>query len=362
MLFETFSHRSLQLANRMVMAPLTRSRATPEHTPNELMATYYGQRATAGLIITEGTSPSPNGLGYPRIPGLFDNAQMNAWKASTAAVHAKGGKIFLQLMHCGRVAHVENLPTGAEVLGPDAAVCPGEMYTDALGMQPHSTPRKMTEVDIAQVVKEYVTSAKLALEAGFDGVEIHGANGYLIEQFLNPLINLRTDDYGGSIEGRNRLALEIVRATVAAIGSDRVGIRLSPYGVFNGTGAFPDVETQYLALARALSSDELLYIHLVDHSSMGAPTVPVNFKLKLRASFDGLFILSGGFAQKSAEQALLDKSGDLVAFGRPFLANPDLVARMQQDAALNTPDEATFYVPGAKGYTDYPTLATSQER
>jgi N-ethylmaleimide reductase len=358
MLFETFSHRSLQLANRMVMAPLTRSRATPEHTPNELMATYYGQRATAGLIITEGTSPSPNGLGYPRIPGLFDNAQMNAWKASTAAVHAKGGKIFLQLMHCGRVAHVENLPTGAEVLGPDAAVCPGEMYTDALGMQPHSTPRKMTEVDIAQVVKEYVTSAKLALEAGFDGVEIHGANGYLIEQFLNPLINLRTDDYGGSIEGRNRLALEIVRATVAAIGSDRVGIRLSPYGVFNGTGAFPDVETQYLALARALSSDELLYIHLVDHSSMGAPTVPVNFKLKLRASFDGLFILSGGFAQKSAEQALLDKSGDLVAFGRPFLANPDLVARMQQDAALNTPDEATFYVPGAKGYTDYPTLAT----
>jgi N-ethylmaleimide reductase len=236
------------------------------------------------------------------------------------------------------------------------------MYTDALGMQPHSTPRKMTEVDIAQVVKEYVTSAKLALEAGFDGVEIHGANGYLIEQFLNPLINLRTDDYGGSIDGRNRLALEIVRATVAAIGSDRVGIRLSPYGVFNGTGAFPDVETQYLALARALSSDELLYIHLVDHSSMGAPTVPVNFKLKLRASFDGLFILSGGFAQKSAEQALLDKSGDLVAFGRPFLANPDLVARMQQDAALNTPDEATFYVPGAKGYTDYPTLATSQER
>jgi N-ethylmaleimide reductase len=358
MLFETFSHRSLQLANRMVMAPLTRSRATPEHTPNELMATYYGQRATAGLIITEGTSPSPNGLGYPRIPGLFDNAQMNAWKASTVAVHAKGGKIFLQLMHCGRVAHVENLPTGAEVLGPDAAVCPGEMYTDALGMRPHSTPRKMTEVDIAQVVKEYVTSAKLALEAGFDGVEIHGANGYLIEQFLNPLINLRTDDYGGSIEGRNRLALEIVRATVAAIGSDRVGIRLSPYGVFNGTGAFPDVETQYLALARALSSDELLYIHLVDHSSMGAPTVPVNFKLKLRASFDGLFILSGGFAQKSAEQALLDKSGDLVAFGRPFLANPDLVARMQQDAALNTPDEATFYVPGAKGYTDYPTLAT----
>ena len=362
MLFETFSNRSLQLANRMVMAPLTRSRATPEHMPNALMATYYGQRATAGLIITEGTSPSPNGLGYPRIPGLFDSAQMNAWQASTSAVHAQGGKIFLQLMHCGRVAHVDNLPAGAEILGPDTAACPGEMYTDTLGMQPHSTPRKMTEADIAHVIKEYVTSAKLALEAGFDGVEIHGANGYLIEQFLNPLINLRNDGYGESIEGRNRLALEIVAATVAAIGSDRVGIRLSPYGVFNGTGAFPDIETQYLALTKALSSQGLLYIHLVDHSSMGAPTVPADFKLKLRASFDGLFILSGGFDHQSAEQALRDKHGDLVAFGRPFLANPDLVARMRQGAELNTPDEATFYVPGAKGYTDYPTLATSQER
>ncbi len=357
MLLDQFATRALQLANRMVMAPMTRNRATPQHTPNALMATYYGQRATAGLIITEGTSPSPNGLGYPRIAGLYDAAKVSAWRATTAAVHAQGGKIFVQLMHCGRVAHVANLPHGAEVLGPSTAVCPGEMYTDTLGMQPHSPPRAMTEADIAHAVGEHVSAATLALEAGFDGVELHGANGYLIEQFLNPLINLRTDAHGGSMEGRNRLALEIAGATVAAIGADRVGMRLSPYGVFNGTGDFPQVQAQYLALAKSLSALGLLYIHLVDHSAMGAPPVPADFKLQLRAGFKGLFILSGGFDHASAEQALLDKRGDLVAFGRPFLANPDLVARMRKDAPLNAPDMATFYVPGAKGYTDYPALA-----
>ena len=357
MLFDKFSARSLQLTNRMVMAPLTRSRATPQHTPNALMATYYRQRATAGLIITEGTSPSPNGLGYPRIPGLYDAAQTDAWRATTAAVHDQGGKIFVQFMHCGRVAHVANLPAGAEVLGPDTAVCPGEMYTDTLGMQPHSPPRAMLEADIAHAIDEHVAAAKLAMDAGFDGVELHGANGYLIEQFLNPLVNLRTDGYGGSSQGRNRLALEIARATVAAIGRDHVGIRLSPCGVFNGTGAFPEVQAQYLTLTHALSALGLLYVHLVDHSSMGTPPVPADFKLQLRDAFDGLFILSGGFDHASAEQALIDKRGDLIAFGRPFLANPDLVARLRQDAPLNAPDAATFYVPGAKGYTDYPALA-----
>jgi N-ethylmaleimide reductase len=354
MLFESFAARSLQLSNRMVMAPMTRSRATPGHTPDALMAKYYGQRATAGLIITEGTSPSPNGAGYPRIPGLYDSVQAEAWKATTAAVHDAGGKIFVQLMHCGRVAHIANLPTGAEVLGPGADVCPGEMYTDAHGMQPHSPPRAMTEADIAHAVQEHATAANLALGAGFDGIELHGANGYLIEQFLNPVTNLRTDDYGGSIENRNRLALEIASATVSAIGRDRVGIRLSPYGVYNGTSEFPDVQAQYLTLTRALSSMGLLYMHLVDHSAMGAPPVPADFKLKLRASFDGVFILSGGFDHARAEQALLDKRGDLIAFGRPFLANPDLVARMRRDAPQNVADMATFYVPGAKGYTDYP--------
>ena len=354
MLFDKFAARSLRLANRMVMAPMTRSRATPQHTPDALMATYYGQRATAGLIVTEGTSPSPNGLGYPRIPGLYDKVQADAWKATTAAIHAQGGTVFVQLMHCGRVTHIANLPPGAEVVGPGSVVCPGEMFTDTLGMQAHSAPRAMTEADIAHAVEEYVTSARLALDAGFDGIELHAANGYLIEQFLNPLVNLRTDAHGGSLEGRNRLALEIARATVSAIGRDRVGIRLSPYGVFNGTGEFPEVQAQYLALAKALSALGLLYIHLVDHSSMGAPPVPADFKVKLRADFNGLFILSGGFDRASAEQALRDKRGDLIAFGRPILANPDLVARMHEDAPLNVPDVATFYVPGAKGYTDYP--------
>ncbi len=357
MLFDSFFARSLKLTNHMVMAPLTRSRATPAHLPNALMATYYGQRATAGLIITEGTSPSPDGLGYPRIPGLIDTAQAEAWKATTTAVHAKGGKIFVQLMHCGRVSHVDNLPAGAEVLGPGNVICPGEMYTDNHGMQPHSAPRAMTQNDIDSTVKEYAASAKLAMEAGFDGVELHAANGYLIEQFLNPLVNLRTDVYGGGIEARNQFALDIAQATVSAIGRDRVGIRLSPYGVFNGTGKFPDVEAQYFALAKALSAKGLLYIHLVDHCAMGAPPVPADFKVKLRAAFDGLFILCGGFDKASAELALTERRADLIAFGRPFLANPDLVARMQTNAPVNTPDQATFYIPGAKGYTDYPTLA-----
>jgi N-ethylmaleimide reductase len=356
MLFDKFSARFLTLSNRIVMAPLTRSRASPEHTPNALMATYYGQRATAGLIITEGTSPSANGLGYPRIPGLYNLIQANAWKASTAAVHEQNGKIFVQLMHTGRVAHVANLPEGAEVIGPDATVCPGEMYTDSLGMQPHSVPRAMTQADIARATNEYVASATLALDAGFDGVELHGANGYLIEQFLNPLVNRRTDGYGASIENRNRFAIEVANAVVSAIGRDRVGMRLSPYGVFNGTGEFPDVQEQYLALAKALSDLGLLYVHLVDHSAMGAPPVPSDFKLKLRAAFNGVFILSGGFDHASAEQALVEKRGDLIAFGRPFLANPDLVERMRENAPMNTPDTTTFYVPGAKGYTDYPFL------
>jgi len=357
MLFDAYSTRGLTFANRIVMSPMTRSRAVEANTPNALMAEYYGQRATAGLIITEGTSPSPNGLGYPRIPGLYDESHVRGWRLITSAVHAKGGKIFVQLMHCGRVGHIANLPAGAEILGPGTAVCPGEMYTDSKGMQPNSAPRAMTETDIAHAVREYVASARLALDAGFDGVELHGANGYLIEQFLNPLVNQRTDAYAHGIEGRNRFAIEVATATAKAIGPERLGIRLSPYGVFNGTGEFPEVQAQFLALATQLSALRLLYVHLVDHSSMGAPPVPADFKLKLRHGFQGSFILSGGFDRATAETALVEKRGDLVAFGRPFLANPDLVARMRQNAALNAPDPATFYTPGPKGYTDYPPLS-----
>ena len=357
MLFEPFGARSLQLKNRVVMAPMTRSRAVEANTPNALMAEYYGQRACAGLIVTEGTSPSPDGLGYPRIPGLFNDAQVRGWKALTDAVHAQGAKIFVQFMHTGRVAHVANLPAGAEVLGPVAEACPGEIYTDAKGMQPHSLPRAMSERDIAHAVGEYANAAKRALEAGFDGVELHAANGYLIEQFLNANVNRRSDGYGATIAGRNRFAIEVSRAVVAAIGADRVGIRLSPYGAFNSTGAYPEVEAQYLSLARELSAIGLLYLHLVDHSAMGAPPVPAEFKAKLRSTFDGLFIPAGGFDRASAESALAEKRADLVAFGRPFLANPDLVERMRAGAALNAPNMATFYTPGPKGYTDYPRLA-----
>lgn len=357
MLFEAYSHGALKLNNRTVMSPMTRSRAVDANTPNALMAEYYGQRATAGLIITEGTSPSPNGLGYPRIPGLYNAEQVRGWKLVTDAVHAKGGKIFIQLMHTGRVTAAGNLPAGAEVVGPSAEACPGEMYTDAKGMQPHTPPRAMTSEDIAKAVAEYAQSARLAIEAGFDGVELHAANGYLIEQFLNANVNRRTDGYGGSIEGRNRFALEVARATVAAIGAERVGIRLSPYGAFNSTGGYADVDAQFIALTKGLSALGLAYLHVLDHSAMGAPAVPASLKAQLHAEFKGTFILAGGFDATGAEAALQAGQADLIAFGRPFLANPDLVARMKAGAALNAPDMGTFYLPGPKGYTDYPALA-----
>jgi N-ethylmaleimide reductase len=356
MLFEPFQAPGLALRNRLVMAPMTRSRAIAANTPNTLMAEYYGQRATAGLIVTEGTSPSPNGLGYPRIPGLYSQAHVSGWRHTTEAVHARGGKIFIQFMHTGRVTHTANLPAGAIVVGPTSDVCPGEMYTDSQGLQPHSPPRPMTEADIAHAVSEYAHAARLAVEAGFDGIELHAANGYLIEQFLNANVNSRTDGYGGSIEGRNRFALEVVKATVEAIGAERVGIRLSPYGVFNATGPYADVDAQYLALTKALSAHRLSYLHVLDHSAMGAPPVPEALKMALRKAFDGPFILAGGFDADSAEKALSEGRADLIAFARPFLANPDLVARYQAKASLNEMDMSTFYTPGAKGYTDYPAL------
>jgi len=356
MLFEPFDLRTLPLANRTVMNPMTRSRAVQAATPNALMATYYQQRASAGLIITEGTTPSPNGLGYARIPGLYNAQQVQGWKLVTDAVHAAGGKIVVQLMHTGRVTHQANLPAGARVLSAVTGVCPGQMWTDTQGMQPHTEAQAMTEADISQTVEEFAQSCRLAIEAGFDGVELHAANGYLLEQFLNPHVNTRTDGYGGSIEGRNRFVLEVARAAAQAIGAHRVGIRLSPYGVFNGTGAFDEVDAQFKALTQALSDLQLMYLHVLDHSAMGAPAVPAALKAELRSLFKGPFILAGGFERDSAEQALTEGRADLIGFGRPFLANPDLVARMKAGAALNAPDMATFYTADEKGYTDYPTM------
>jgi len=355
-LFTPCTIGDLELPNRLVMAPLTRGRAGDRCLPNEMMAEYYRQRASAGLIISEATHISPQGRGWVGAPGIHSAGQMRGWQRVTEAVHAEGGRMFLQLWHMGRASHPD-FHEGASPVAPSAIAIANDHIHTPQGKKPYPVPRALEREEIPGLVQQYVAATKLAQEAGFDGVEIHGANGYLIEQFLNANVNTRTDGYGGSIAARNRFALEVARATVVAIGAERVGIRLSPYGVFNGTAAFPEVEAQYLMLVHSLSALGLLYVHLVDHSSMGAPPVPADFKLKLRTGFDGLFILSGGFDHASAEQALVDKRGDLIAFGRPFLANPDLVARMRQDAPLNAPDEATFYVPGAKGYTDYPALA-----
>jgi N-ethylmaleimide reductase len=338
----------------MVMAPMTRARAMG-NVPNALMATYYEQRAEAGLIISEGTSPSPNGLGYLNIPGIFSEAQVSGWRVVTEAVHRKGGKIFVQLMHTGRIGHPANLPPGAEVLGPSAVAAAGEMFTLA-GPMPQPVPRRVEEADIANAIQEFAAGARNAKAAGFDGVELHSANGYLLDQFLNPRSNQRQDGWGGDSQRRSRFVLEVARAVAAAIGSDRVGIRLSPYGVFNDLGPFEGIDEAYLSLVQELSKLKLVYLHLVDHSAMGAPPVPQNLKDDLRRAFSGALILSGGYDRDRAEADLAAGHGELVAFGRSFLANPDLPQRLQRRAPLNEPDPTTFYVPGEKGYTDYPIL------
>jgi len=345
----------LTLKNHLVMSPMTRSRATG-NIPNALMAEYYAQRASAGLIVTEGTSPSPNGLGYPRIPGIFTPAQVAGWKSVTDAVHAREGKIFVQLMHCGRIAHPLNLPAGAHVMAPSAVAAAGEMYTDAEGLKPHPVPQAMSIQDIKTTVEEFVRGAENALAAGFDGIELHGANGYLLEQFIRPNTNLRTDGYGGPVENRARFVLEVAAAVTDAAGKDRVGIRLSPFGVFNDMPPYDAMAADYTYLAQQLSGLGLLYVHLVDHSAMGAPPVPDAMKAAFRKTFKGSLILSGGYDAVRAEKDLAAGKCDLVAVGRPFLANPDLPARWKAGAAVNAPDSATFYTPGPSGYTDYPSL------
>jgi N-ethylmaleimide reductase len=356
LLFSKTTLGPLTLQNRLVMAPLTRNRATG-NVPNELMVQYYAQRASAGLIITEGTSPSPNGLGYPRIPGIFSAAQIAGWKKVTDAVHPLGAKMFMQLMHCGRIAHPLNLPPGARVLGPSAVAAAGEMFTDAEGMKPNAVPEAMSEADIRTAVAEFAQAATNAVAAGFDGIELHGANGYLLEQFIRPTSNLRTDRYGGAIENRARFVLEVAEAVIGAIGKDRVGIRLSPFGVFNDMPIYPAMEADYTYLARELDALGLVYIHLVDHSPMGAPPVPESIKVAIRSAFKRTLIYSGGHHVELAESNLAAGKCDLVAVGRLFLANPDLVARWKSGAPVNAPDMSTFYTPGPKGYTDYPTLA-----
>jgi len=355
-LFESTSLGSILLKNCIVMAPMTRNRSLG-NVPQDLAAIYYGQRAGAGLIVTEGTSPSPNGLGYARIPGLFSKEQIGGWRTVTEAVHQRHGRIFAQLMHTGRIGHPANLPKGAEVLGPMAEAAAGEIFTDASGMQPYPVPRAMNEADLQQAIAEYVQAGRNAREAGFDGVELHAANGYLLEQFLSPGVNRRTDQWGGPLENRARLLLETTRAVAKAIGADRVGVRLSPHGVFNDIPPYAAVEQEYAWLASQLSNLDLAYLHLVDHSSMGAPAVPDSTKAAIREAFRGTLILSGGYDRARAEADLKAGRADLIGFGRPFIANPDLVERLRTNAPLAVPVMDTFYTPGAAGYTDYPALA-----
>jgi N-ethylmaleimide reductase len=359
-LFSAAQLGKLTLANHIVMAPMTRSRAIG-NIPNDMVATYYAQRATAGLIITEGTSPSPNGLGYARIPGIFNSAQIEGWKKVTSAIHEKGGKVFVQLMHTGRISHGANLPEGAEILAPSSVAAAGNIWTDTAGLQANATPREMTTAEVKATIGEFVQAAKNAVEAGFDGIELHGANGYLIEQFLSARSNQRTDQYGGSVENRARFLLEIAEQAIAAIGADKVGLRLSPFGAAGDLLPHAhDTHDLYIYLAEKLNELGLVYLHLVDHSGMGAPAVPTATTEAIRASFKGTLILSGSYDVAKAEADLESGKADLIGFGRPFIANPDLVERLETGAELAQPDPSTFYGPGPEGfeqgYIDYPTL------
>ncbi|HYQ45191.1 MAG TPA: alkene reductase [Polyangiaceae bacterium] len=359
-LFDTFPLGRITLSNRLVMNPMTRSRADVDGKVSQLTATYYGERASAGLLVTEGIAPSPNGKGYARIPGLWSAEQVEAWAPVTKAVHDAQGHIFAQLMHTGRVSHIANMTAGAKVVAPSALTLEGQMWTDGQGQQPHSAPEALDAAGIEQAKSEFVNAAKNAIAAGFDGIELHGANGYLIEQFLSPVTNQRSDRYGGSLENRVRFLVEVATEVAAAIGGDRLALRISPYGKNGGMSEYPEIDETYLALAKALAPLGLAYLHVADHFglSFGGPGAHPKLealKVQLREAWrPRAFLVGGSFDKDSAIRALAEGKVDLVGFGRAFLANPDLVRRFRDDLSLNAPDPSTFFTPGAKGYTDYP--------
>lgn len=347
-----FKKNGISLKNHTVMAPMTRTRAIG-NLPNELMVEYYGQRSGAGLIITEGTAPGPNALGYPNIPGIFNQDQVKGWKLITDRVHREGAKIFLQLMHTGRIGHNDSLPENAFLVGPSEIAAAGEIYTKD-GMKPHSKPVALTKESIQEVIAEFVAAAENAMAAGFDGVELHGANGYLIEQFLNPNVNTRTDEYGGNIGNRSRLTIELARTVAEAIGKDRVGIRFSPFSALGDLAAYDEEEVHntYTYLAQQLNNLGIAYLHI----GVNAP-IPQPMFDAIRNEFSGVIILCNGLTPETGEEALHKGFADLVAFGRSFLANPDFVERIAKNAPLNEVDFNTMYGTSAEGYTNYPTLA-----
>ena len=364
-LFDPLQVGALTLTNRIVMAPLTRNRA-PGAIPTALMAQYYVQRASAGLLITEATAISQQGQGYADVPGLYGSEQLDGWKKVTRAVHEAGGNIVVQLWHVGRVSHCDLQADNAAPVAPSAITANTKTVLLKDGTPVFvatSEPRALTAEELPGIVHTYQAAARNAVEtAGFDGVEIHGANGYLLDQFLKSSSNLRTDDYGGSIENRARLLLEVTRAVCDAVGGDRTGIRLSPVTPANDVqDADPQPLFEYVV--RELAALNLAYVHIIEGATGGPrelPDRPFNYDALKRAyrmaGGRGAWMVNNGYDKALAEQAVA-KGADLVAFGRPFIANPDLVRRLREDAPLNTPDPATFYGGGAKGYTDYPALA-----
>ena len=356
-LFTPIRIGAVEAPNRIFMAPLTRCRAAAGNVPVELNALYYTQRATAGLIITEATSVSPRGFGYPNTPGLFTEAQVAGWRTVTNSVHAAGGRIFLQLWHVGRISHPSYQPDGGLPVAPSAIAPRGQIFTGT-AMAGYVAPRALELSEIPGIVAEYVHGAQLAKAAGFDGVEIHNANGYLLDQFLRDGTNHRTDRYGGSVQNRARLTLEVTEAVVGVWGADRVGIRFSPGGVFNDMRDSNPLETFGYVL-QELSPMNLAYAHV---TAVTAQDIAHGAKAgvgprELRSSYRGNVVTAGGFDLESGNRALAEGWADAVAFGVKFIANPDLPARFRARAALNEPDETTFYAPGPKGYTDYTALA-----
>lgn len=355
-ILNTFQKNGFTLKNHIVMAPMTRSRAI-NNLPNSLMEAYYQQRTGAGLIVTEGTAPTPEALGYPRIPGIFSEAQIEGWKKITTKVHEGNSKIFLQLMHTGRIGHTLNLSEGAVLVGASDIKAAGQIFTDTALMQDHSEPVALTTEGVKKVIEGFVTAAKNAIKAGFDGVELHGANGYLLEQFLNPNINNRTDEYGGSIANRARLTIEIAEKVAKEIGKEKVGIRISPYSTLGDLPVYDEEEVHetYSYLAKELDKIGITYIHVSAN-----PQIPQKTFDAIRSDFSNTIILSNGLNAETAEAAITAGFADIIAFGRAFLANPDLVSRIEKGAPLNPVDFNTLYTPGEKGYTDYPTLEPVQ--
>ncbi len=353
-LLSPYDLRGLPLRNRVVMAPLTRARAGSARLPNDLMAEYYTQRASAGLIISEATSISEQGLGWVDSPGIYSDAQVAGWQKTTAALHAKGTPVFLQLWHCGRASH-SSFHGGQPAVSASAIKLNGDYIHTPIGKQPYETPRALETAEVAAVVQDYRRAAEGAQAAGFDGVEIHAANGYLIDQFLQSRTNQRTDRYGGSLENRFRFLKEIVEAVASVLPANRVGVRLSPNGNFNDMGS-PDYRETFTYAAQQLNACGLAYLHVVDGLAFGFHELGQPMTLSdFRAVFKGPVIGCCGYTRETAEAAIAGGHADLIAFGRPYLSNPDLVERFANGWELNPPaDMKVWSAPTAAGYTDFP--------